>query len=166
MFYRENGQFKTSYAADQQIFPILQDRVAILILLAIAFIGVPMLASDYLLRAILIPFLILSLAAVGLNILVGYCGQISLGTGAFMAVGAYAAWNFGTRFPGMPLLAQILLGGVCATVVGVAFGIPSLRIRGLYLAVATLAAQFFIDWAFLRIPFFTNYSSSGNVSVP
>lgn len=166
MFYRENGQFKTTYGSDQQIFPILQDRVAIFILLAIAFIGVPMLASDYLLRAILIPFLILSLAAVGLNILVGYCGQISLGTGAFMAVGAYAAWNFGTRFPGMPLLLQILLGGICATVVGVAFGIPSLRIRGLYLAVATLAAQFFIDWAFLRIPFFTNYSSSGNVSVP
>ena len=166
MFYRENGQFKTSYRADQQIFPIRQDRIFIWLLLAVAFIAVPALASDYLLRAILIPFLILSLAAVGLNILVGYCGQISLGTGAFMAVGAYAAWNFGVRFPGMPLIVQILLGGCFATIVGVIFGIPSLRIRGLYLAVATLAAQFFVDWAFLRIPFFTNYSSSGNVSVP
>ena len=166
MFYRENGQFKTSYRADQQIFPIRQDRVFIWLLMAVAFIAVPAMASDYLLRAILIPFLILALAAVGLNILVGYCGQISLGTGAFMAVGAYAAWNFGVRFPGMPLVVQILLGGCFATLVGVIFGIPSLRIRGLYLAVATLAAQFFVDWAFLRIPFFTNYSSSGSVSVP
>ncbi len=166
MLYRENGQFKTSYRADQQIFPIRQDRIFVVLLLAFAFIGVPLLASDYLFRAILIPFLILSLAAVGLNVLVGYCGQISLGTGAFMAVGAYAAWNFGVRIPAMPLLLQIVLGGLCATVVGVVFGIPSLRIRGLYLAVATLAAQFFVDWAFLRIPYFTNYSSSGNVSVP
>lgn len=132
MFYRENGQFKTSYRADQQIFPIRQDRVFIWLLLAVAFIAIPALSSDYLLRAILIPFLILSLAAVGLNILVGYCGQISLGTGAFMAVGAYAAWNFGVRFPGMPLIVQILLGGCFATIVGVIFGIPSLRIRGLY----------------------------------
>jgi branched-chain amino acid transport system permease protein len=166
MLYRENGQFKTSYLADQQIFPILQDRVVMALLLAVAFIAVPLLASDYFLRAILIPFLILSLAAVGLNVLVGYCGQISLGTGAFMAVGAYAAWNFGVRIPAMPLLLQIVLGGLCATAVGVVFGIPSLRIRGLYLAVATLAAQFFVDWAFLRIPYFTNYSPSGSVSVP
>jgi branched-chain amino acid transport system permease protein len=165
MFYRENGQFKTSYRADQQIFPIRQDRIFMLLVLAVAFLAVPMLASDYLLRAILIPFLILSLSAIGLNILVGYCGQISLGTGAFMAVGAYAAFNFGVRFPFLPLLVQILLGGLCATIVGVVFGIPSLRIRGLYLAVATLAAQFFVDWAFLRIPFLTNYSSSGSVSV-
>jgi branched-chain amino acid transport system permease protein len=166
MLYRENGQFKTTYLADQQIFPIRQDRVFMAVLLLVAFVAVPALASDYLLRAILIPFLILALAAVGLNILVGYCGQISLGTGAFMAVGAYAAWNFGVRMPAMPLLLQIVLGGLCATVVGVVFGIPSLRIRGLYLAVATLAAQFFVDWAFLRIPYFTNFSSSGSVSVP
>jgi branched-chain amino acid transport system permease protein len=166
MFYRENGQFKSSYRADQQIFPILQDRVFIIGLLVVAFVLVPFLASNYFLQAILTPFLILSLAAIGLNILVGYCGQISLGSGAFMAVGAYAAWNFGVRMPATPLVVQILLGGVFATLVGVVFGVPSLRIRGLYLAVTTLAAQFFVDWAFLRIPFFTNYSSSGNVSVP
>ena len=76
MFYRENGQFKTSYRADQQIFPIRQDRLAIALLLVVAFAIVPLGASEYLLRAILIPFLILSLAAIGLNILVGYCGQI------------------------------------------------------------------------------------------
>jgi branched-chain amino acid transport system permease protein len=166
MFYRENGQFKSSYRADQQIFPIRQDRIFMLGLLAVAFVVVPAMASNYFLQAIFIPFLILALAAIGLNILVGYCGQISIGSGAFMAVGAYAAWNFGVRIPAMPLVIQILLGGVFATMVGVVFGIPSLRIRGLYLAVATLAAQFFVDWAFLRIPYFTNYSSSGNVSVP
>ncbi|MEY4737647.1 MAG: hypothetical protein RL302_1966, partial [Pseudomonadota bacterium] len=104
MFYRENGQFKTTYRADQQIFPIAQDRVALLIMLAIGFVAVPMLASDYMFRAILIPFLIFSLAAVGVNILVGYCGQISLGSGAFMAVGAYASYNFFVRIDGMPLL--------------------------------------------------------------
>ncbi len=165
MLYRENGQFKSTYRADQQIFPIVQDRAAILALLVVAFAVVPAFASEYWLRAILVPFLILSLAALGLNILVGYCGQISLGTGAFMAVGAYAAYNFHVRIEGMPLILSLLLGGLCATVVGVFFGIPSLRIKGLYLAVATLAAQFFVDWAFLRIPFFTNNSTSGSVSV-
>jgi branched-chain amino acid transport system permease protein len=106
-------------------------------------------------RAILIPFLIMSLAALGVNILVGYCGQISLGSGAFMAVGAYGAYNFFVRIPGMPLIATLILGGLCATVFGILFGLPSLRVKGLYLAVATLAAQFFADWMFLRIKWFT-----------
>ena len=165
MFYRENGQFKTSYSADQQIFPIAQDRLAIALLLAVGFVLVPALASDYMFRAILIPFLIFSLAAVGVNILVGYCGQISLGSGAFMAVGAYAAYNFFVRIDGMPLLVALVLGGVCAMLFGILFGLPSLRVKGLYLAVATLAAQFFSDWMFLRIQWFTNHSSSGSVSV-
>ena len=165
MIYRENGQFKTTYRADQQIFPILQDRLAVIALVLAAFVLVPMLASDYMFRAILIPFLILSLAALGVNILVGYCGQISLGSGAFMAVGAYAAYNVLLRIEGIPLVVAILMGGVFATLVGIVFGIPSLRVRGLYLAVATLAAQFFWDWAFLRIKWFTNYTSSGSVSV-
>ncbi|TMH34231.1 MAG: branched-chain amino acid ABC transporter permease [Betaproteobacteria bacterium] len=165
MLYRENGQFKTTYRADQQIFPIVQDRYVIGALLAFAFAVVPWIAPEYLFRAILIPFVILSLAAIGLNILVGYCGQISLGTGAFMAVGAYAAYNFQARIEGLPLLVSLLLGGLCATAVGVVFGVPSLRIKGLYLAVATLAAQFFVDWAFLRIQWFTDYSASGSVSV-
>lgn len=165
MLYRENGQFKTSYRADQQILPIAQDRIAILLLLAIAFFAVPMLASDYLLRAILIPFLIFSLAAIGVNILVGYCGQISLGSGAFMAVGAYGAYNFFVRIPGMPLVPALLLGGLCAMFFGILFGLPSLRVRGLYLAVATLAAQFFADWMFLRIKWFTLDTPSGSVAV-
>ncbi len=165
MFYRENGQFKTSYRADQQIFPIAQDRWAIALLLAITFIAVPLLASDYLFRAVLIPFAIMALAALGVNILVGYCGQISLGSGAFMAVGAYGAYNFIARIDGMPLIAALVLGGLCATLFGIVFGLPSLRVKGLYLAVATLAAQFFSDWMFLRIKWLTNDSPSGSVSV-
>jgi branched-chain amino acid transport system permease protein len=165
MFYRENGQFKTSYRADQQIFPITQDRIAIGLLLAVAFFLVPMLASEYIFKAIFIPFLILALAAIGVNILVGYCGQISLGSGAFMAVGAYAAYNTFVRIEGMPVIVALLTGGFFATLVGIFFGIPSLRVRGLYLAIATLAAQFFCDWAFLRVKWFTNNTASGSVSV-
>ena len=165
MFYRENGQFKTSYVADQQIFPIAQDRTVILLLLAVAFVATPLMASDYTFRAILIPFLIMSLAALGVNVLVGYCGQISLGSGAFMAVGAYGAYNFFVRVPDMPLIPALILGGLCATFFGILFGLPSLRVKGLYLAVATLAAQFFSDWMFLRIKWLTNDSPSGSVSV-
>ena len=165
MFYRENGQFKTSYRADQQIFAILQDRIAIGLLLVAAFVLVPALASDYLFRAILVPFLIFSLAAIGVNILVGYCGQISLGSGAFMAVGAYGAYNFFVRLPGLPLIPALILGGLCAMAFGILFGLPSLRVKGLYLAVATLAAQFFADWMFLRIKWFTLDTPSGSVSV-
>ncbi len=165
MFYRENGQFKTSYRSDQQILPITQDRIAMGVILAIAFFLVPMLASEYIFKAIFIPFLILALAAIGVNILVGYCGQISLGSGAFMAVGAYAAYNTYVRIDGMPVIAALLMGGFFATLVGMLFGVPSLRVRGLYLAIATLAAQFFCDWAFLRVKWFTNNTASGSVSV-
>lgn len=165
MLYRENGQFKTSYLADQQIFPIAQDRWVMGLLLAFAFLIAPFVFDEYLFRAILIPFLILSLAAVGVNILVGYCGQITLGAGAFMAVGAYTAYNFMARIDGMPFLLALLLAGITSAGVGIIFGIPSLRVRGLYLAIATLAAQFFIDWAFLRIKWFTLDSPSGTVSV-
>lgn len=166
MFYRESGQFKTSYAADAAIFPIAQDRLFILALLALAFIATPGLASDYLLSGILIPFLILSLAALGLNILTGYAGQLSLGSAAFMAVGAFATYNFMIRMPGMPLLLAFFLGGLTAALVGVAFGLPSLRIKGFYLAVATLAAQFFIEWVLTKFGWFSNYSSSGVISAP
>ena len=112
MLYREAGQFKTSYVADQAIFPILQDRIFVLALLAVAFLVVPLVASEYRLHAtILIPFLILSLAAIGLNILIGYCGQVSLGTGGFMAVGAYAAYNLGSACPSSTISSSCFLFG-------------------------------------------------------
>jgi branched-chain amino acid transport system permease protein len=166
MIYREAGQFRTSYTADQALFPILQDRFFVWGIACFAFFVVPFLASEYLLRAILVPFLILTIAAVGLNLLVGYCGQISLGSAAFMAVGAYAAYNIAIRLPMLNLLIVFVLSGLCAAAAGVAFGLPSLRIKGYYLAVATLAAQFFFDWLFIRIPWFTDYASSGSVSAP
>jgi branched-chain amino acid transport system permease protein len=186
MLYRETGQFKTTYASDMQMFPIRQDRIALGVLLAVAFLVVPVLgvykvgifAGDYIFKAILIPFLILSLAAIGLNILTGYCGQISLGGAAFMAIGAYSAFKLNTGvkigteaftfldLPALSTLPSILLGGIMAALVGVLFGVPSLRIKGLYLAVATLAAQFFFDWVFARVKWFTNYEPSGSVSAP
>src|SRR5437867_5848298 len=143
MLYREAGQFKTSYQSDAAIFPIRQDRLAIALIIAVAFVVVPLAATPYVFTGILIPFLILSLAALGLNILTGYAGQLSLGTAAFMAVGAFMAYNAVLRIPHMPILGAFVIGGLCAAAVGIVFGLPSLRIKGLYLAVATLACQFF-----------------------
>jgi branched-chain amino acid transport system permease protein len=164
LFYREAGQFKTSYDADLAIFPIRQDLIGVLCLLAVAFVVVPLTATPYLFTGILIPFLILSLAALGLNILTGYAGQLSLGTAAFMAVGAFASYNFVLRVPGIPMLVAFAGGGVVAALVGVLFGLPSLRIRGFYLAVATLAAQFFILWFLTKVGWISNYSSSGVIT--
>jgi branched-chain amino acid transport system permease protein len=164
MLYREAGQFKTSYQADSQIFPILQDRLALAALIVVAVLLVPLFASPYALSAILIPFLIFSLAALGLNILTGYAGQLSLGTAAFMAVGAFASYNFIARLPGLPILVAFVLGGLSAAAVGIAFGLPSLRIRGFYLAASTLATQFFVVWCLTKIPYLTNYSTSGVIT--
>ena len=164
MYYREAGQFKTTYAADSRIFTIRQDRIAMLATLAAAALALPYFASPYALSAIMIPFLIFALAALGLNILTGYCGQLSLGTAAFMAVGAFASYNFVARMPGMPILLAFVLGGLCAAMVGIAFGLPSLRIRGFYLAASTLATQFFVVWCLTKIPYLTNYSSSGVIT--
>ena len=164
MFYRENGQFKSSYAADQQLLPITQDRIFFFGLIAFAFLVVPFVISDYVFLSLLIPFLILALAAIGLNLLVGYCGQISIGHAAFMAVGAYAAYNLALRIPQLNFLVVLVLAGGIAAVAGILFGIPSLRIKGLYLAVATLAAQFFMDWLFARVKWFTDNAPSGSVS--
>ena len=164
MLYRESGQFKTSYATDQQIFPIRQDRIAVVAIVAFAYLVVPLIANQYWLSAIMIPLLIFSLAAIGLNVLTGYAGQLSLGTAAFMAVGAFAAYNFVLRVPGMPILVAFVLGGICAAAIGILFGLPSLRIKGFYLAVATLAAQFFVVWALTKFGWFSNYSSSGVIN--
>ena len=164
MFYREAGQFKTSYQSDSQIFPIRQDRYAMGVIALVAIVVVPLVATPYVFSAILIPFLIFSLAALGLNILMGYAGQVSLGTAAFMAVGAFASYNFVLRIPGIPQLVAFALGGLCAALVGIAFGLPSLRIRGFYLAAATLATQFFVVWCLTKIPWLTNNSSSGVIT--
>ena len=205
MLYREAGQFKSTYAQDQQIFPILQDRIGVILFLAFAFVVVPLIGDQYWLSAtiiavvsgmamllafafvgvplaaatptlagaidfnywfsgVLIPFLIFSLAALGLNILTGYAGQLSLGTAAFMAVGAFMAYNFVLRMPWLGVIPSFILGGLCAAAVGIVFGLPSLRIKGFYLAVATLACQFFVLWAIQRWGWITNYSTSGVIT--
>src|SRR5579885_2539954 len=165
MLYREVGQFKTSYTSDQAIFPILQDRLGIVALIVVAYL-VGATGSDFLLNAVLIPFLIFSLAAIGLNLLTGYTGLLSLGTGAFMGVGAYACYKLTTYFPNVNILLWVLVSGFFASAVGALFGLPSLRIKGFYLAVATLAAQFFLEWCFIRIPWLFNYNESGAIEVP
>lgn len=166
MFYREAGQFKTTYQADSAIFPILQDRIAIWIYLAIGFIAIPLMANEFFLGAIMIPFLVFTLAAIGLNILTGFTGQISLGTGAFMGVGAYACYKMTTYMPDMNIIVLILASGIFSAGIGVLFGLPSLRIKGFYLVVTTLAAQFFLEWAFIRFPWLVNHNPSGAIEVP
>jgi branched-chain amino acid transport system permease protein len=164
MIYREAGQFRTNYAQDSQILPLKQDRFFMLVLMIFAFCVIPFIASDYLLSALLIPWLIFSLVALGQNILTGYAGQLSLGSAGFMAVGAFACYNFMLRIDGMPFLVAMLLSGLTAAAVGVVFGLPSLRIRGLYLAVSTLAAQFFIVWALDKFGWFKNFDPSGVIT--
>ncbi|MEM6667212.1 MAG: branched-chain amino acid ABC transporter permease [Pseudomonadota bacterium] len=166
MLYRETGDFKTTYDADQAIFHIRQDKWAIWALLIVAFGVLPFIVNDYWTNAILLPFLIYGLAALGLNILTGYCGQVSLGTGGFMAVGAYASYKLMTGFPDLNFLIVVLLSGGITAGVGVLFGLPSLRIKGFYLAVATLAAQFFLIWLFNKVGWFYNYNATGQITAP
>ena len=166
MIYREVGQFKASYAADQAIFPIRQDRWLLLAALAFAYLVIPAVGSEYWLLTIMVPFLVYALAALGLNLLTGYAGQVSLGTGGFMAVGAFATYKLTTAFPGLNIILALILAGIITALVGVLFGFPSLRIKGFYLAVATLASQFFLIWVFNKFPWFYNYSASGVISAP
>ena len=166
MLYREAGQYKTTYRADQAIFPILQDRIFVIGLILFAYLVVPLIATSYWYEVILLPVLVFSIAALGLNVLTGYTGQISLGTGGFMAVGAYSCYKLAGYFPEVNIIIIILISGLFAAGVGVLFGMPSLRIKGFYLAVATLAAQFFLEWLFQTVPWFTDYSSSATIVAP
>lgn len=149
-----------------QNFPPALPRRLLIALLAFAFLGVPFIINDYWEKSVLVPFLVWSMAALGLNILTGYCGQVSLGTGGFMAVGAYAAYKLMTIFPALNLFVVVIFAGGITAAVGLAFGLPSLKIKGFYLAVATLAAQFFLVWLFNKAPWFYNYSASGQISAP
>lgn len=165
MLYREAGQYKSSYESDMAVFPIRQDLIGLLVIIAAAFILPPFL-SNFMIGTVLIPFLVFSLAAIGLNLLTGYTGLLSLGTGAFMGVGAYACYKLTTIFPGVNIVIWIIVSGFFSAAIGVIFGLPSLRIKGFYLAVATLAAQFFLEWCFVRIPWLFNYNASGAIEVP
>jgi len=166
MIYRETGQFKADYAADQALFPIKQDRYVIFAVLFMTFAVVPFWLDQYWLNAIVLPFLIYALAALGLNILTGYCGQLSLGTGGFMAVGAYSIYKLMVAIPEVGFIPLVLLSGLITAAVGTLFGLPSLRIKGFYLAVATLAAQFFLIWLFNKVEWFNNYNATGMITSP
>src|ERR1700726_3444517 len=166
MFYREAGQFKTSYGADMAVFPLRQDRIGLALVLVVAFVVIPLVGDDFLLNAVMIPFLVFALAAIGLNLLTGYAGLLSLGTAGFMGVGAYACYKLTTIFPSVNILIWVIVSGFFAAAVGAVFGLPSLRIKGFYLAVATLAAQFFLQWCFVRIAWHYNYNTSGAIEVP
>ena len=166
MLYRESGDFSETYKADSQTFPIKFDRYRYYAVLIVAFLVIPLVINDYWANAVLVPFLIYAIAAIGLNILVGYCGQVSLGTGGFMAVGAYACYKLMTAFPEVSIMIHVVISGGIAAAVVTVFGLPSLRIKGFYLAVATLAAQFFLVWLFNRVAWFYNYSSTGQITAP
>ncbi len=171
MIYREAGQFKTSYAKDLVAFPIKQDKIGMWVWLFIAAIlipifGLPGMEYGFAMKAIMIPVLIFTITTLGLNILTGFAGQISLGTGAFMGVGAYACYKLTTWMPDVNIILLILTSGFFSAIVGMLFGLPSLRIKGFYLVVATLGAQFFLEWAFGRVAWLYNYNPSGAIEVP
>ncbi len=144
MIHRECGVIKTSYEADMGLYPLPVARVAVAVIAVIFFVLLPLLLHEYYLSIVNL-ISIAVVGALGLNILVGYTGQISVGHGAFMSVGAYTAANFAVRL-GMPFWISLPAGGLMAALIGAIVGIPSLRIKGLYLAIATLAAQLIIEW--------------------
>ena len=151
------------------MLPLKHDRWFMYAFLGLMLAVVPAFGDDYWLSAILIPLMVFTLAAVGLNILTGYTGQLSLGTGGFMLMGAILTFNFIYRFDGeaipfdMPLLMAFVMGGIVTGLAGVLFGLPSIRIKGFYLIVSTLAAHYFILWFFTTYTYFVNYDRAGVV---
>jgi branched-chain amino acid transport system permease protein len=163
MFHRESGVFKTSYGADMALYPLPVARWTVAALAAAFIVLVPLTVGEYYV-SILNLILIAVVGALGLNILVGYTGQISIGHGAFMSVGAYTAANLITRLDA-PFWLAIPAGGLMAALIGALVGIPSLRIKGLYLAIATLAAQLIIEWTINHVPWISG-GVQASIEVP
>jgi branched-chain amino acid transport system permease protein len=163
MFHRETGVFKTSYAADMALYPLPIARGTVIALLVLFVVIVPAVFGEYYLSIINL-VLISIVGALGLNILVGYTGQISIGHGAFMSVGAYTAANLAVR-AGLPFWITLPAGGLMAALVGAVVGIPSLRIKGLYLAIATLAGQLIIEWIINHVPWISG-GTQASIQVP
>ena len=150
MFYRESGFYKTTYQADMALFPLPSGKVAVIVFGVIFFVICPLVLDEYYLSIINIAAIAV-VGALGLNILVGYTGQISIGHAAFMSVGAYTAANMAVHFQ-LPFWLTLPAGGLMAAAIGIIVGLPSLRVKGLYLAIATLAAQFIIEWVLNHTP--------------
>src|SRR6266849_5320867 len=163
MLHRESGVFKTSYAADMALYPLPIARWTILAIIVLFAVILPVSLHEYYL-SILNLILIAIVGALGLNILVGYTGQISIGHAAFMSVGAYTAANLITRL-GAPFWVALPAGGLMAALVGAVVGIPSLRIKGLYLAIATLAAQLIIEWTINHVTWISG-GVAASIQVP
>lgn len=141
------------------------DVTSFLALMILAFAIVPLVVkADYWYSSILIPWLCLALAAIGQQIVMGFAGQLALGAAGFMAAGAFACFNFVLRVPDIPFFGALILSGLVAAAFGVLFGLPSLRVRGIYLMVATLASQFFIVWMIDKFGWFKNYDTSGIIT--
>jgi branched-chain amino acid transport system permease protein len=163
MFHRETGVFKTSYASDMALYPLPIARGTVIALLVLFIVIVPLVFGEYYLSIINL-VLISIVGALGLNILVGYTGQISIGHAAFMSVGAYTAANLAVR-AGLPFWITLPAGGLMAAIVGAVVGIPSLRIKGLYLAIATLAGQLIIEWIINHVPWISG-GTQASIQVP
>jgi branched-chain amino acid transport system permease protein len=141
-------------------------RLAAIVALAAVFVVVPLCGSDYWFSAVLVPFLVFALAGTGQNLLTGYAGQLSLGSAAFMSIGAFATYDVVLHVPGVPLLAAFAIGGLFAAAAGVIVGLPSARVSGFYLIASTLAAQFFVEWLFTKVGWFSNHDASGVITAP
>lgn len=149
---RPSGDFRTSYASDTTIFDTRNTRIAYLLGLAVL-IAAPLYLNNYYLT-LLISIGFYGIAALGLNIVVGFTGQISIGHAAFFGFGAFASAWLSNEFA-VPVFFAIPLAGVLTTGVGMLFGLPAARLKGLYLAIATLAAQFILEDFFARAEWFT-----------
>src|SRR5271169_6923074 len=163
MFHRESGVFKTSYAADMALYPLPIAKWAVAAFAGLFIVIVPLTLGEYYV-SILNLILIAIVGALGLNILVGYTGQISIGHGALMSVGAYTAANLITRLDA-PFWVAVPAGGAMAALIGALIGIPSLRIKGLYLAIATLAGQLIIEWTINHVPWISG-GVQASIAVP
>ena len=144
MIHRESGVLKTTYEADMALYPLPIARWTVAAIAVLMFLILPLILHEYYLSIINLVSIAV-VGALGLNILVGYTGQISIGHGAFMSVGAYTAANLVVRLD-LPFWVALPAGGLMAAAIGAVVGIPSLRIKGLYLAIATLAGQLIIEW--------------------
>ncbi len=156
------GDFKTSYAADTTIFPTPMSRNAVI--LGVALLALAPAVLDRYWLSLLIQIGYLGIAALGLNILVGFTGQISIGHAAFFGFGAFASAWFSNQL-GLPVALAIPAAGLATTAVGLVFGLPATRLKGLYLAIATLAAQYILEDFFARADWFTG-GTNGTIAQP
>src|SRR5947207_973195 len=151
MIHRECGVLKTTYEADMALYPLPIARYTVAAVAVLFFLVIPLTLHEYFLSVANLVWIAV-IGALGLNILVGYTGLVSIGHGAFMSVGAYTAANLATRLDS-PWPVNLVAGGLMAALVGAVVGIPSLRIKGLYLTIATLAGQLIIEWAINHVTF-------------